>query len=291
MNIRASSSRDGILIHRLRSWLKSHHPQFLHALTGRPTTMFACIAGTRHGLRRWLVFGSLLGIFTGCASTGVQPLSFQSGPETFAKPDRILVDDFAVSPAAVSLDDSLMATLGGTSDAQAVIDERMHVGQAVAAALSEELVKRIRALGLPAERGSGGPSPTEGTLALEGVFLSIDEGNRLRRTLIGFGAGASHVRTAVRVSLGSARGPYLLQEFKTNAESPKRPGMAETMGVGAAVRGVGLARAAVTSGGVHAATAFRETVEADARRTAAELVKRLAPFWAAQGWIAKDRAR
>src|ERR671923_22350 len=85
---------------------------------------------------------------------------------------------------------------------------------------------------------------------------------------------------------------HLVQEFETSAESSKTPGIAATMGAGAAARGAAaLATAAAAGGGIHAATESRQTAEADARRTADVVVKRLAQFFAAQGWIAPEAAQ
>jgi hypothetical protein len=168
----------------------------------------------------------------------------------------------------------------------------LKIGREVAAAVSEEVVQRIRALGLPAERAPSIQPLTNGTLGIEGQFISIDEGNRFRRMIIGFGLGKAEVRTLVQVYFGMDGGQSIVQQFETTAESSKMPGMAPMMGVGAAARGAaGLARAAVVSGGMHTVGEFRENVEAEARRTADVLVKRLAQFFAAQGWISPEAAR
>jgi hypothetical protein len=118
--------------------------------------------------------------------------------------------------------------------------------------------------------------------------VSIGEGNRLRRLVIGFEAGGSEVKTLAQVYLGTAGGPYLMQEFETTAESSKKPGVATPMGVGAAIGGR-IAKGAAVGGGLGVATEPRQTVEAAARRTAAELAKHLGQFFIAQGWIAQDQ--
>jgi len=203
------------------------------------------------------------------------------------KPDRVLVYDFAVSPNDVSLNRSPVARLGNRLSGKSPTEEEIKVGRAVANALAEELVKRISALGLPAQRASGVQPPAEGTLVIEGQFVSIAEGNRLRRLVIGFGAGGSEVKTMAQVYLERAGGQYLVQEFETRAESSKKPGVATPMGVGAAVGGR-IATGAAVGGGLGVATEPRQTVEADARRTADELAKHLGQFFMAHGWIAKD---
>ena len=248
-------------------------------------------AFARHRLAPWAVLGLIVTI-AGCASTNVQPLSVYSGSEPLPRPDRILVYDLAASPEAITPNGGVITRLHSLVSATSQTEEQLKVGREVADALSEELVQRIRALGLPAERASSLQPLADGTLAIEGQFVSIDEGNRMRRAVIGFGAGESEVRTLVQVYLGMDGAQHIVQEFETSAESSKAPGMAATMGAGAAARGAtALATAAAAGGGIHAATESRQTAEADARRTADVLVKRLAQFFAAQGWIAREAAQ
>jgi Domain of unknown function (DUF4410) len=242
-------------------------------------------------LATWVVLG-LMVTLAGCASTRVQPLTVYGSQEPLPRPDRILVYDLAVSPEAITPNGSVIARLHSLVSATSQTEEQLKVGREVAAALSEELVQRLRALGLPAERASGLQPLPDGTLAIEGQFISIDEGNRLRRAVIGFGVGESDVRTLVQVYLGMDGMQHMVQEFETSAESSKAPGMAATMGAGAAAHGAAaLGTAAMAGGGIHAATESRQTAEADARRTADVLVKRLAQFFAAQGWIAPEAAQ
>jgi hypothetical protein len=243
-----------------------------------------------HRLTTCVVFGLIMTI-VGCASTKVQPLSVYSSSEPLPRPDRILVYDLAASPEAITPNGGVITRLHSLVSATSQTEEQLKVGREVADALSAELVQRIRALGLPAERASSLQPLADGTLAIEGQFISIDEGNRLRRTVIGFGAGESDVRALVQVYMGMDGAQHLVQEFETSAESSKAPGMAAMMGAGAAARGAAaLGTAAVAGGGIHAATESRQTAEADARRTADVLVKRLAHFFAAQGWVAPEAA-
>ncbi|WP_447973699.1 DUF4410 domain-containing protein [Nitrospira sp. Kam-Ns4a] len=98
-------------------------------------------------------------------------------------------------------------------------------------------MKELQALGFPAERTTATAPEGDGVLSITGAFLSIDEGNRARRLVIGFGAGGTAVKTRVVATLGTRSGPLLLQQFETVAESSKRPGMGPMAGMGAARRG------------------------------------------------------
>ena len=54
-------------------------------------------------------------------------------------------------------------------------------------------------MGLTAERGSTVPAGTQNALLIKGQLVSIDEGNRTVRLIIGLGAGRSDVRAHVQV--------------------------------------------------------------------------------------------
>ncbi len=222
-------------------------------------------------------------VATACATTKVT--SDYAAIERSPKPQRILVHTFATSPEDVKLDHSLTAMawkLEGVTESA----ERREVGRAVADKLADHLVTKLQALGLPAERASG-PPPRDGipTLVIDGQFLAIQEGSRTARVVIGLGAGKSEVRTAVHAIEILPEGSRLLDTFEIDAKSDSTPGMAETMGVGAAA-GHLAASAAVSAGKAVASEEFGADVDADALRTATKISKVLADFFAGQGWIA-----
>lgn len=70
------------------------------------------------------------------------------------------------------------------------------------------------------------PLPNQGWL-VRGAFLQVDEGNRLRRAIIGFGAGQTDLQVAASVdNLMENANPAPLLQLDTNAESGKLPGAA-----------------------------------------------------------------
>ena len=98
------------------------------------------------------------------------------------------------------------------------------------------------------------------------------------------GAGKSQVRTAVQVIELLPEGKRLLDTFEVDAKSGATPGMAETMGAGAAAGHLATS-AAVSVGKSVASEKFGDDVEADARRTADQISKVLASYFERQGWI------
>jgi hypothetical protein len=127
-------------------------------------------------------------------------------------------------------------------------------------------------------------------VAITGEFLNVDEGNRLRRLVIGFGSGQAMVQARVRAVQPTRDGPWrTLTEFTTTADSGYMPGAAVTMGAGAAAQGTvtgGMAAATVATSGVKA---YRSQVEEMASRSADEALDQLSVYFERQGWITRDR--
>lgn len=235
------------------------------------------VAASRSLLALVLVAG------VGCASTDVAVSSQYGG--ALPRPQQILIFPFATSPEEVTLDWSPTAAGAWKLQGLSAGAEQQKVAHAVAEALAKSLVTKVQALGLPARLAMGDvPAPSGPTLAISGQFLAIDEGNRAERVVIGLGAGRSDVRTAVQVSELFPEGRRLVDQFDVDAKSGRKPGAAETMGVGAAAGHLAVS-AAVTAAGAVAAEAFGDDVDADAERTAAKIATVLQSLFQRQGWI------
>jgi hypothetical protein len=229
----------------------------------------------------------LLAAGLGCASTQLQTTE-QYGGTNLPRPQRIIVMPFATSADEVKLDWSPTAQawrLTGESATQ----ERQKVGHEVAEALARKLVSKIQGLGLPAEFAEDAP-PYDGSamLVIYGQFVSINEGNRAERVVIGLGLGRSDVRTDVQVYEAMYDGRRTLDQFEIDAKSGRKPGAAETLGVGGLAGHLAVS-AAVTAGGAVAGEAFGTNVEDDAERTASKIANALGTFFARQGWIAQPK--
>ncbi|HXK25426.1 MAG TPA: DUF4410 domain-containing protein [Myxococcota bacterium] len=236
----------------------------------------------------WSSAAVLLGLALGCASTNVATTQ-QYGGTNLPRPERILVYPFATSPDEVKLDWS-PTMQGWRLEGETATQEEKKVGHDVAQALASKLVSKIQALGLPAEIASGAPVADTGApvVTIDGQFLSINEGNRAERVVIGLGAGRSDVKTAVQVYEMFGGGQRLLDQFEIDAKSGRKPGAAETLGAGGLAGHLAVS-AAVTAAGTVGSEAFGDNVDADAERTAAKLANALSTFFVRQGWIAPPK--
>ena len=121
----------------------------------------------------------------GCASSTITSRQEYQGGK-IARPDHIIVYDFAATPADVSADSAIAGQYSEHASPQTA--EQIASGRQVAAEIAQVLVEDIRGMGLPAEQASNQTSPQIGDLVIKGSLLSIDEGSAAKRVAIGFGS-------------------------------------------------------------------------------------------------------
>ncbi|OQY66251.1 MAG: hypothetical protein B6D46_11075 [Polyangiaceae bacterium UTPRO1] len=248
------------------------------APTGGAVTPRGPRTAARSGLAAALV------MLAACAQTAVQP----QGPTVttrLGRPARVLVYDLATSPGEIHPDQGVLHQVANAATGMQASERDAALGDQAQNAFSTELVSRINAMGLRAERASVGTGAAPGDVKIVGAFLDIDQGNQLRRLVIGLGAGASEIDAEIEVLQATAAKPVRVAQFSTHADSGEMPGAALTMGAGAAATGgvsVGLAAANVAVSG---AKAFRSQIEQMAGRSADKAADYLARVFAQQGWI------
>jgi hypothetical protein len=98
--------------------------------------------------------------------------------------------------------------------------------------MSNSLIKDLTKEGFNAIRlRSGVPYPAQGWL-LRGIFTEVQEGNRLRRAMIGLGEGQTDIQVVANVQDLSLGAPKPLYEIATDAASGDKPGAAPTLVLG-----------------------------------------------------------
>ena len=236
----------------------------------------------------WLAMAAMaLTAMAGCARVSTEHV--QKTTDRLPMPALILVHDYQVSPDEVQLDSALSSRVRRDVKGTPKTEDQLNVEQEVSRTLTTTLVDEIRKLGIPAEPARMA-SPVAGpTLSIEGQIVSIYEGNKAKRLVVGFGAGASEVRTLTQVyEVTSGDGHRLVEDFYTTAKSSRKPGFGPMAGVGAAA---GMAASQMAAaGGLGAATALSQTVQADVEHGAKQIAKELAKLFVEQGWIAQKQA-
>ena len=217
-----------------------------------------------------------------CASSDVTSRQRYTGDEKLPKPGRVIVYDFAATPGDIPTDAAISGHYQKYDAPQTT--EQIQLGHQLGDVVAKELVKEILKLGMPAERANAGPPPDIGDLLIKGEFVSVDEGSRMKRMLIGFGAGAGELKTHVEGYQITAQGPRRLGSGEIKAGGGKMPGMLVPVAGGAKAGSV--ATSAVVSGGMNIAQEKGpESLEGAAKRTAEEIAKVLSEAFARQGWI------
>jgi len=205
------------------------------------------------------------------------------------KPEHVLAYDFAVSPEVISIDESPAARLHRRRAAAEAASSPEAVARQVQAAFSKELVKELQQASVPAAAVTeADSSPPPRSLQVKGEFTAIDQGNKTKRVLIGFGKGASDVQAHVTVSLVTEQEPVTLLEFNVKSQSGKKPGAAATVGAGAATMGTVSAPSAAAGVGAGGVLDRAATVEADASRMAKTVAKQIAQLMTSQPWAATE---
>lgn len=237
-------------------------------------------------LRRYLVLASLAITLAGCAGASVAPQTSNGVPINSARPTTVYVYDFAVSASEVTLNQSIFQRAYRKVSDSDQTQQQLDLAHQTAQALTVALVNQLNQLGFvagPATRGQ--PVSGSNILIVDGEFTDINEGNRLRRTVIGLGAGQSTLDTQVQVFQRANDATQQIMDFTTHADSGEMPGALIMGAPGVAVGGA----AAIASVGVNVAAggakAMTSSTNFMAKRTADKAAAFMSQYFANAGWI------
>jgi hypothetical protein len=221
-------------------------------------------------------------LLSACGSTDAEVVK-RDNDNGLPYPSRILVYDFATSPAEVSLDSVAADRLSGAGDDPQSTPQRQQLEHQIADVVANRVVAELQELDLPAMRWRGPPPVGNDIYTFEGQFLTIDEGNATQPTIIGFGVGGTELRVLVQAYRVNAGRKELLGEAEVSSESSSRPGLASTLPVGSAMSGIATAAAVQT--GVGVVTEMNTDVRHGAEDTAEAIIDLLEPRMEDQGWF------
>jgi hypothetical protein len=95
-------------------------------------------------------------VLAGCASSTITARQEYEGGK-ITRPDRIIVHDFAATPADVPAESEIASRYTDHSTPQTA--EQIETGRKLGAQVARELVAEIQDMGLPAVRAAGQPAP------------------------------------------------------------------------------------------------------------------------------------
>jgi hypothetical protein len=207
---------------------------------------------------------ALLLTLAGCASISVQP---SSEVATKGMPQKVYVEPFATAKADFKVDRDGAELTEFKSDLQAML----------VAGITTDLSKRL----IPAEAAKKiRPLPRENAWLIRGEFVRVNQGSRLLRGAVGFGAGGTKLETKVEVydlSMGDGK-PFLT--FSTTGGSNAEPGALPSLATDPLTLVI---EAAGGAGNV------AHGVTEDTERTAREITAELSDYMYRSGWIPEDK--
>ncbi len=215
-----------------------------------------------------------------CASTKVTGSQSYQG-ERLARPDHIIVHDFAATPADIPAWAAAAGRHAAPSTPQTA--EAIETGRKLGAQVAKNLIEEIREMGLPAVLAAG-QAPDVGDIVIIGYFASIDEGSAAKRVAIGFGSGGAKLNTHVEGYLMTDQGMRKLGSRDVDAGGGKTPGVMVPLAVTIATAnpiGLIVGGAVKVSGEVTG----RDTIEGSAKRTAKKIADELRAAFEKQGWL------
>ena len=234
-------------------------------------------------LFKYLAALTLALLAVGCAKTNVRATN-EVAYTGLPRPDRVLVYNFAVTPADIQENSSIFAKIGRNMENKDQTAEEIQLGREVADALATELTVKIANMGLNPLRATSNMPVTKGSILITGRFTKIDEGNRLRRNVIGLGMGQSSVDSAVSVLAPEATGLEEIIAFNAHADSGNMPGAA-VMGPAGAAAGAGTAAVVATNAAMSGVKSYKSASAQQAKKIAEKIASELAKYFAQQGWI------
>lgn len=220
----------------------------------------------------------------GCAGAQVTQQS-SATPIMTSRPSQVIIYPFAADASDVSLNSGIFQRAYRNMSGENQSEQQLQLARQTAQNICIQVAANLTQQGITAACLQRGVPPTgNNVLILDGQFTDISEGNRLRRMVIGLGAGASKVDTVVQVVQKTDQGSTEIIDFSTSADSGYMPGAGITGPAGAAAGGA----AAAASLGVNVAAGGVKNVTSSTGylvdKTTTQIVQQVVNYYNRQGW-------
>lgn len=235
--------------------------------------------------RRSFFYSMLTIAIMGCAGASVAP-QMNNQPASNNRPSTVYIYDFAVNSQDVTLNQGFFQKTYRDMTDENQNQSQLQVAHETAQALAAAIVQELQSLGFTTSQVARGQQVTgDNILIVDGEFTDINEGNKLRRMVIGLGLGQSTLETQIRVYQMAAGATQHIMTFTTHADSGSMPGAAIAGAPGAAAGGTALIVSAgvnVAAGGVKNYTSGMGYLS---KKSADKAVAYMSQYFATQGWI------
>lgn len=199
-----------------------NHPQSSPpSLASRPTVAHPALPTA------WRIATTLLAACLGMLFVSCQATSNSAAPKA-NNPRPVAVYDFAYDVVGKDAETAVQQSrqgparriAGNLRQGETPAQNAAQLSSLLTTAIVEELTK----LKIPASRYSKNSSWPATGLVVQGEFLQVDEGNRLARAAIGFGAGATEVLTQVEIYDPAKSRSKPIHIYGTGSGSKPKPG-------------------------------------------------------------------
>ncbi len=234
---------------------------------------------------------SVTALLLGCAGATVsQQVENPPVVGQAARPTWVNVYKFATSGTEVTLNSSVIQRAYRSLEDSPTAQEQADIAHQVAEATSYRIQADIQKMGfattvLPRDNQTSG-----NVFVIEGQFIDINEGNRLRRLVIGLGAGQSTVSAEVQMYHLAVSNSEPVVQLTANANSGEMPGALIMGAPGAAVGGAAAAAsigANVAAGGVKN---YRSQVQQLGAMLGDQVAAQFSQYALSQEWITPNQA-
>jgi hypothetical protein len=238
-----------------------------------------------HRLQNQLLLLLAAVAMAGCAGASVNP-GINTPALSNGRPLTIYVYPLAVSTQEVTLNQGFFQRTYRNLSDSSQDQSQLELGDQTADAMADAMVQRLEALGFVASKVARGAQVSgQNVLIVDGSFTDMNEGNRLRRMVIGLGSGQSNLDAQVQVYQMANGDTQQIMNFATAANSGKMPGAALTAPAGAAAGGTAAAVSLGMNLAAGAGKTYTSAMSVMAQRSAKQAVAYMSQYFASQGWI------
>jgi hypothetical protein len=220
----------------------------------------------------------------GCAGAQTTQRS-SAAPITATAPTVVVVYPFAVSASDVSLNSGIFQVAYRNMSGEDQSAQQLDLARQTAQNICVQVAANLTQKGISTTCMQRGVPPTgNNVLILDGQFTDINEGNRLRRMVIGLGAGQSTLDSVVQVIQKTDQGSSEIMDFSTHADSGYMPGAGVTGPAGAAAGGAAAAASLAVNVAAGGVKNYRSSTGYLVDKTTDQVTQMVMNYYNRQGW-------